>query len=398
MYSRIPFIDTRNTDRLLAVFQGAVVLSFAALLISFWHFQVGQHARFLEMAENNHQRQLALRAPRGVVFDRDGQVLVENRHSLNISLVREQVEDLDRSIGLLAQVTAIDAQAVRDVVDRHRGSAPGRWGGCHDSGSGVTAQMPARTLPFVKMSGAGNDFVVLDNRDGIIRETEKLPLARRACRRKIGIGADGLILVERPVAHEETEDPADFVMRYFNADGSEGELCGNGTRCAAVFAGEIGAAGRSQTIVTPAGVLRAEILSPEAEETAVVRVAMVKPSPIRRVRLPDVPGGEAELFALEVGVPHAIEVVPDVAAVDVDRRGSAIRHDPAFRRVRMRTSSRWTKAPARSTSAPLSAASKRSASPAAPAPRPPPPSPIAFSIGRPLPQFASRAATFSISM
>ena len=190
--------------------------------------------------------------------------------------------------------------------------------------------MPARTLPFVKMSGAGNDFVVLDNRDGIIRETEKLPLARRACRRKIGIGADGLILVERPVAHEETEDPADFVMRYFNADGSEGELCGNGTRCAAVFAGEIGAAGRSQTIVTPAGVLRAEILSPEAQETAVVRVAMVKPSPIRRVRLPDLPGGEAELFALEVGVPHAIEVVPDVAAVDVDRRGSAIRHDPAF--------------------------------------------------------------------
>ena len=72
MEMRIPVRDTRNTGRLLAVFQSAVVLVFAALLFSFWHFHVGQHARFLEMAENNHQRRLSLRAPRGVVFDRDG--------------------------------------------------------------------------------------------------------------------------------------------------------------------------------------------------------------------------------------------------------------------------------------------------------------------------------------
>ncbi len=120
MEMRIPVRDTRNTGRLLAVFQSAVVLVFAALLFSFWHFQIGQHARFLEMAENNHQRRLSLRAPRGVVFDRDGRVLVENRHSLNISLVREQADDLDRSVALLADVTGIDEQAVRAVVDRHR--------------------------------------------------------------------------------------------------------------------------------------------------------------------------------------------------------------------------------------------------------------------------------------
>ncbi len=190
---------------------------------------------------------------------------------------------------------------------------------------------PTRSLSFVKMSGAGNDFVVLDNRNGSIGEAEKPPLARRACRRKIGVGADGLILIEGSGAERD----ADYVMRYFNADGSEGELCGNGTRCAAVFAREIGAAGRSQRVATPAGVLRADILGGPppgrlAAGAATVRVAMAPPGPIRRLRLSDLPGGEAELFALEVGVPHAIEVVRDVSLVDVDRRGSAIRRHPAF--------------------------------------------------------------------
>ena len=185
----------------------------------------------------------------------------------------------------------------------------------------------SRALPFsfVKMSGAGNDFVGADNRDGSIAEAEKSPLARRACLRKLGIGADGLILIEDSGPLE-----ADYVMRYFNADGSEGELCGNGTRCAAVFAREIGAGNRSQRIATPAGVLRAEIVASGSDGTATVRVAMAKPSPIRRLRLSDLPGEEAELFALDVGVPHAIEIVSDVSVVDVDRRGAAIRRHPAF--------------------------------------------------------------------
>ena len=112
--------DRDSAGRLLLAFQISVGVIFAALLVSFWNFQIGQHAQFLQMAENNHRRTLALRAPRGVVFDRDGRVLVENRYSLNISLVREQVDDLDRSVRLLAQVTGIDETAVRSVVDRHR--------------------------------------------------------------------------------------------------------------------------------------------------------------------------------------------------------------------------------------------------------------------------------------
>ena len=93
---------------------------FAALAVSFWFFQVAQHATFQQMAESNRQRTLGLRAPRGVIFDRHGKVLVENRYSLNISLIREQTEDLDLSLRLLADVANVDEQALWNVVERHR--------------------------------------------------------------------------------------------------------------------------------------------------------------------------------------------------------------------------------------------------------------------------------------
>lgn len=117
--------DVRRA-RALAVLQHAVVLIFAALLVSFWRVQIGQHERFLAMAENNHQRRLPLRAPRGAVLDRDGRVLVENRHALNISLVREQVEDLDSWIARLARTAGVDEAAVAGAVRRHRQDPPAR--------------------------------------------------------------------------------------------------------------------------------------------------------------------------------------------------------------------------------------------------------------------------------
>ena len=112
-------VEPDNSRQLLVAFQIGAALIFVVLAISFWNFQIGQHARFSEMAENNHQRTLPLRAPRGVVFDRDGRVLVENRYSLNISLVRERVEDLDEGLRLLARVTNIPLQSVYDVIDRN---------------------------------------------------------------------------------------------------------------------------------------------------------------------------------------------------------------------------------------------------------------------------------------
>ncbi len=95
-------------------------VAFAALLVCFWVLQVLQHEKFLEMAENNHQRTLAMRAPRGVLFDRHGRVLVQNRDALNISLVREGSRNVDQSVRMLAAVTGVEEKTVRDVVDRNR--------------------------------------------------------------------------------------------------------------------------------------------------------------------------------------------------------------------------------------------------------------------------------------
>ena len=113
--------DRRRIGVRLAILQVAVIVVFAALAMSFWYLQVVQHAFFLEMAENNHQRTLALRAPRGVLFDRHGKVLVENRHSFNVSIVREHTKDLERTIRLVSAVAGMDEAQVRQIVDRHRG-------------------------------------------------------------------------------------------------------------------------------------------------------------------------------------------------------------------------------------------------------------------------------------
>jgi penicillin-binding protein 2 len=104
----------------LSILQYVISVVFAVLAVSFWVLQVVQHAKFEEMAENNHQRTLALRAPRGIVFDRDGHVLIENRHSYSISIDREHTKDLNRTVHLLASVLGWDETVVRDIVNRHR--------------------------------------------------------------------------------------------------------------------------------------------------------------------------------------------------------------------------------------------------------------------------------------
>ncbi len=94
--------------------------AFAVLAIGFWVLQVVQHQQYDEMAENNHQRTIALRAPRGLVFDRDGHVLVENRNSYSISIVREHTKDLPGTIRRLSSVLGLEEAGVRAIVDRHR--------------------------------------------------------------------------------------------------------------------------------------------------------------------------------------------------------------------------------------------------------------------------------------
>src|SRR5437899_1453649 len=112
--------DRRKVTIRLAILQYVVVVTFSVLAVSFWVLQVVQHAKYEEMAENNHQRTLMLRAPRGLVFDRNGHVLVENRHSYNISIDRERTKGLNRTIQLLASVVGTDEAVVRDIVNRHK--------------------------------------------------------------------------------------------------------------------------------------------------------------------------------------------------------------------------------------------------------------------------------------
>ena len=108
--------DKRRLATRVTAIQIVVLGCFVLLVGGFWFFQIAQHTKFREMAENNHQRTLPLRAPRGVIFDRHGRVLVENRNSFNISILREHSKNLNRTISVLAAVTGVTAE--RDSRDR----------------------------------------------------------------------------------------------------------------------------------------------------------------------------------------------------------------------------------------------------------------------------------------
>ena len=115
-----PVEDRRKVTVRLYVLQVVISAAFVALACGFCYFQVVQNAKFVELADNNHQRTIALRAPRGVMFDRNMKVLVENRSSFTISIVREHSKNLDHTIKVLSEVAGLDERYVKDVVNRHR--------------------------------------------------------------------------------------------------------------------------------------------------------------------------------------------------------------------------------------------------------------------------------------
>src|SRR6476469_7697126 len=112
--------DRRSLTLRLSFMQYLVAVAFAALAIGFWVFQVAQHEKFREMAEENHLRRLPLPAPRGVLLDRAGKVLVDNQSSFNIALVREQTRNLDQTLHILAVATNTDEAQLRETVNRRR--------------------------------------------------------------------------------------------------------------------------------------------------------------------------------------------------------------------------------------------------------------------------------------
>ena len=172
------------------------------------------------------------------------------------------------------------------------------------------------SVSFIKMVGTGNDFIVLDARRR--RLPENLPgLARQLCRRARAVGADGLLVVE-------PSRKADVRMRIINPDGSEAAMCGNGVRCVALHAAD-GRPRADLTIETKAGLIRAQVLSPRR-----VRVTLTDPSPVRPVHL-TVLMRPVTAYVVDTGVPHAVIVVADIGAVDLERLGPAIRHHRTFR-------------------------------------------------------------------
>jgi diaminopimelate epimerase len=175
--------------------------------------------------------------------------------------------------------------------------------------------MPA--LHFTKMNGAGNDFVMVDNRDGSVSLSDaQIALL---CDRHRGVGADGLLAVE-PAA-----GGADWRMRYYNADGAEAEMCGNGARCFARFVQKLSpTSGGAVTFETPAGVISARL---EGDQ---VSLGMSQPGPFADGVVLNAAGSELTVYSINTGVPHAVVIVDDLDGAEVVPLGRTLRHHHHF--------------------------------------------------------------------
>ena len=172
-------------------------------------------------------------------------------------------------------------------------------------------------LRFTKMNGAGNDFVVIDNRSRQFSLDGKT--IARLCDRHRGVGADGLLAVE------PADGQADFRMRYYNADGGEAEMCGNGARCFARYSARLmPEKPASLSFETQAGVITAKL------EGDLVSLDMGRPTDHRAPQVFDLGGASHEIHFLNTGVPHAVVFVSDVEKVDVQNLGRTIRRHEAF--------------------------------------------------------------------
>ena len=172
-------------------------------------------------------------------------------------------------------------------------------------------------IAFWKMSGSGNDYILIDNRRGSVGADAGAELARRLCARGFSVGADGLILIER-------SREADFAWRFFNADGSEAAMCGNGGRCAARFAFLKGIAPARMRFMTGAGLISAEVKGDR------VKLQLPLPTGYRERVAAAVGGRRVDPSFLVVGVPHAVVQAPSLGQVPVAEWGRSLRHDPAF--------------------------------------------------------------------
>jgi diaminopimelate epimerase len=166
------------------------------------------------------------------------------------------------------------------------------------------------------MNGAGNDFILIDNRGGDVH-LNRSQIAH-LCDRHRGVGADGILLLEKASNH------ADFRMRYFNADGGEAEMCGNGARCFARYANKVAGAQEKITFETPAGVISAELIGDR------VTLQMTEPTDLKLDIKLLVENENRTVHFINSGVPHVVIPVARIDDLDMRREGSAIRYHKMF--------------------------------------------------------------------
>ena len=175
-------------------------------------------------------------------------------------------------------------------------------------------------IPFTKLSGTGNDFIIVDHREPFIPEADQSEFARLVCRRRFSVGADGLILIEG-------SEKADFRWQFYNGDGSMAEMCGNGARCAARFAYENNIAPAAMRFETTAGEIQAFVLNAAGET---VKIRLTAPEDLR-LNIPLSLGRvEQTLHFIKTGVPHTVVLVNDAGMVPVADWGRAIRFHEMF--------------------------------------------------------------------
>jgi diaminopimelate epimerase len=171
-------------------------------------------------------------------------------------------------------------------------------------------------LRFTKMNGAGNDFVMIDNRAGDVRlSAEQIA---KICDRHRGVGADGILLIE------PATNSSDFRMRYYNRDGGEAEMCGNGARCFARFAEKIAGTGKDLSFETPAGIITAHL------HGELVTLNMSEPTDLQLNVTLAVGYETRNIYFINTGVPHVVVPVVNIEEVDVLREGAAIRRHEMF--------------------------------------------------------------------
>ena len=162
------------------------------------------------------------------------------------------------------------------------------------------------------MSGTGNDFIIIDHRQPFLKPEDHSAFAKKVCKRMFSVGADGLILIEN-------SDVADFQWQFYNADGTQAEMCGNGARCAARYAHVKGIAPAVMSFMTGAGLIRAEV------KDGLVKLEMTAPQDTV-LDIEFTFGGESRVSHFSnTGVPHAVYFVEDNTSTPVQEWGSEVR-------------------------------------------------------------------------